>query len=165
MRNKILMYLFIFSLLFCIFIYVNDKRILDSKQAQIESLQNKLEEQELNASEDTQNVVAEDYFNLENNEDAITYFQNRNIEVSNLLLKIEDAIISKNSATEDNPLVPQAGMEGSMRINKIKVLNHKWVIADFTDGTYWGEVFMSYEVSEAGEITFFPEKSFLYPKY
>lgn len=165
MRSKILMYLFIFSLLFCIFIYVNDKRILDSKQAQIESLQNQLDESKAELPEEAQNTVSEDYFNLENNEDAITYFQNKDIEVSNLLLEIEDAIISKNSATEDNPLVPQAGMEGNMRINKIKVLNHKWVIADFTDGTYWGEVFMSYEVSDAGEITFFPEKSFLYPKY
>ena len=113
----------------------------------------------------TNELSSEDYFNLENNEDAITYFQNRDIEVSNLVMKIEDAIISKNSASEDNLLVPHAGMEGNMRINKIKVLNHKWVLADFTDGTYWGEVFMSYDVSEDGTISFYPEKSFLYPKY
>ena len=165
MRNKILMYLFIFSLLFCIFIYVNDKRILDSKEAKIESLQNKLDETQLESEDILEAEGAENYFNLEDNEDAITYFQNRDIEVSNLLSSIEDAIISKNSATEDNPLVPHAGMEGNMRINKIKVLNHKWLIADFTDGVYWGEVFMSYDVADDGEITFVTEKSFLYPKY
>ena len=157
------MYLFIFSLLFIVFIYVNDKRILDSKQEKIEYLQNKLSEAEADQVNSKDIAQAEDYFNLENNEDAITYFEKKEIETKGLILKIEDAIISKNSADEDNPLVPLAGMEGNMRINKIKVLNHKWVIADFTDGTYWGEVFLSYEVDENGEIKFYPEKSFLYP--
>lgn len=165
MRNKILMYLFIFSALFTIFIYVNDKRILDSKQADIERLQKELSEtrNELeNFSETSEN---EDYFGFENNEDAITYFENKGIDSKDLILKIEDAIISKNQAGKDNPLVPHAGMEGNMNINRIKVLNHKWIIADFTDGTYWGEVFLTYEVGENGELKFFPEKSFLYPRY
>lgn len=164
MRSKILMYLFIFALLFCIFIYVNDKRILDAKEQKIEQLEDKLSELELNqvqASESTQ----EDYFNLLDNEDAITYFQNNGVETKGLVAKLEDAIISKNSASNDNPLVPHAGMEGSMRINKIKVLNHKWIIADFTDGAYWGEVFLTYSIQEDGTPVFNTEKSFLYPKY
>lgn len=163
MRNKILMYLFIFSLLFTIFIYVNDKRILDSKQDRIDELENRL----LDAEEEIKNSarLSEDvnYFSLDNNEEAITYFEERGVDTKELKSRIEDAIISKNKAGEDNSLVPQAGMEGNMRINKIKVLNHKWIIADFTDGTYWGEVFLSYEVKGDGEIQFFPEKSFLYP--
>ncbi len=163
MRNKILMYLFIFSVLFTLFIYVNDKRILDAKQEKINRLEEKLAELEADANFSSDVADIEDYFNLQNNEDAITYFENKGIDTQDLILKIEDAIISKNSTEEDNPLVPQAGMEGKMRINKIKVLNHKWIIADFTDGTYWGEVFFSYEVAENGKIEFYPEKSFLYP--
>ena len=164
MRSKILMYLFIFALLFCIFIYVNDKRILDSKQEKIEQLEDKLSEVELN--QDQQSIAtSEDYFNLQDNEDAITYFQNNGVETEGLITKIEDAIISKNSASNDNPLVPHAGMEGSMRINKIKVLNHKWIIADFTDGSYWGEVFLTYTIQEDGGPVFNTEQSFLYPKY
>ncbi|WP_300436062.1 hypothetical protein [Christiangramia sp.] len=165
MRNKILMYLFIFTLLFCIFIYVNDKRILDSKQEKIEYLQTKLAEAEANAESSGINSENEDYFSLENNEDAISYFENKEIYTEDLILNIEDAIISKNKVGEDNPLVPMDGMEGDMRINKIKVLNHKWIIADFTDGSFWGEVFLSYEISDEGEIQFFPEKSFLYPQF
>lgn len=165
MRNKILMYLFIFSVLFTLFIYVNDKRILDAKQEKIDRLEDKLAEMEADVQIQSEVAEVEDYFNLQNNEDAITYFENKGIDTQDLILKVEDAIISKNSAEEDNPLVPQAGMEGKMRINKIKVLNHKWIIADFTDGTYWGEVFLSYEVAEDGEIRFYPEKSFLYPLY
>tara|TARA_B100000953_G_scaffold257741_1_gene222239 strand:- start:1969 stop:2445 length:477 start_codon:yes stop_codon:yes gene_type:complete len=158
------MYLFIFALLFCIFIYVNDKRILDSKQEKIEQLEDKLSEVELN-QEQQSIATSEDYFNLQDNEDAITYFQNNGVETEGLITKIEDAIISKNSASNDNPLVPHAGMEGSMRINKIKVLNHKWIIADFTDGSYWGEVFLTYTIQEDGAPVFNTEQSFLYPKY
>lgn len=164
MGNKILMYLFIFALLFCIFIYVNDKRILDSKQERIESLEEKLEEME-EGDEIPVNAGEGDYFSLKNNEEAITYFENKGLYSEDLILRIEDAIINKNIAGEDNSLVPIDGMEGDMRINKVKVLNHKWVIADFTDGTYWGEVFLSYEIAEDGTIQFFPEKSFVYPQY
>ncbi len=163
MRNKILMYLFIFTLLFAIFIYVNDKRILDAKQEKIGSLETQLAEAE--AEKEIAISKNEDYFSLMGNEDAITYFENKGIDTKDIIARIEDALISNNSATEDNPLVPLAGMEGNMRINKIKVLNHKWVIADFTDGTYWGEVFFTYEVDESGTITFYPENSFIYPTY
>ncbi|MUP45838.1 hypothetical protein E0K83_08770 [Gramella sp. BOM4] len=162
MKSKILMYLFIFTLLFTIFIYVNDKRILDSKENQIQQLQAELEKVEEPALQSSENDLS--YFGFANNEDAITYFENRDIDTENLEAEIEDAIISKNKAGEDNPLVPHAGMEGDMRINRIRVLNHKWIIADFTDGTYWGEVFLSYEIGENGEISFTPEKSFLYPR-
>lgn len=163
MRNKILMYLFIFSLLFTIFIYVNDKRILDSKQNKIENLENRLLDAEQAIDNSSRLAEDEDYFSLKNNEEAITYFETKGIDTEELIARIEDAIISKNKAGEDNPLVPHAGMEGNMSINKIKVLNHKWIIADFTDGTYWGEVFLSYQIEEDGKITFYPEKSFLYP--
>lgn len=163
MGNKILMYLFIFTLLFSIFIYVNDKKILDSKQEKIESLENQLLEAEAGEENIEVASVEEDYFSLKNNEEAISYFENKGIDTQDLLLKIEDAIISQNKVGEDNPLVPLDGMEGDMRINKIKVLNHKWIIADFTDGAYWGEVFLTYEVAENGEISFQPETSFLYP--
>lgn len=162
MRNKILMYLFIFTLLFAIFIYVNDKRILDSKENEITSLKNRLQESEI-YMDSLSTVPQEDYFNLENNEEALSYFEEKGIDTRNLVSRIEDAIISKNKVGEDNPYVPYDGMDGDMKINKIKVLNHKWLIADFTDGTYWGEVFLYYEIGEDGEINFTPEKSFLYP--
>ncbi|MDR5590110.1 hypothetical protein [Christiangramia sp. SM2212] len=164
MRNKILMYLFIFSLLFTIFIYVNDKKILDSKQEKIEILETKLAEAE-SGLEASGNSTEEEYFTLEGNEAALTYFENKGIDPEGIIFKIEDAILSKNNATEDNPIVPMDGMDGVMRINQLKVLNHKWVIADFTDGKHWGEVILSYDISEDGTIEFYSEKSFIYPQY
>lgn len=162
MGKRILIYLFIFALLSVLFIYVNDKRILDDKEEKIEFLQQEVAEAK-KQSDSLVSLEGNDYFNLSKNEEAITYFENRSIDTEELIANIEDAIISQNKAQEDNPLVPYAGMEGNMRINRIKILNHKWIIADFTDGTYWGEVFLSYEVGEDGNISFNSEKSFLYP--
>lgn len=162
MGKRILIYLFIFALLSVLFIYVNDKRILDDKEEKIEFLQQEVAEAK-KQNDSLVSLEGNDYFNLSNNEEAITYFEDRGINTEELIAKIEDAIISQNKAQADNPLVPYAGMEGNMRINRIKILNHKWIIADFTDGTYWGEVFLSYEVGEDGSISFNAEKSFLYP--
>ncbi|HSP12296.1 MAG TPA: hypothetical protein VLO29_07195 [Salegentibacter sp.] len=163
MRNKILMYLFIFSVLFAIFIYVNDKRILDSLQEDLANREVAIERLEA----ENRNLATENdqlrYFSLKENDDAISYFENMGVDSDEVIAKIEDELIGRNLSDEDNELVPYDGMEGSMRFNKINVLNHKWIIADFTDGTYWGEVFFSYEVGEDGQMTFTREKSFLYP--
>ncbi|MFD1095766.1 hypothetical protein [Salegentibacter chungangensis] len=164
MRNKILVYLLIFSVLFVIFIYVNDKRILDARDATIEQLENRSESQEAEIEELRSETQDQTYFSLESNEDALTYFENRGLDPLAIKNKVRDEIISRNRANEDNDLVPFEGMEGPMRINKIKLLNHKWIIADFTDGTYWGEILLSYSVDDQGEISFTPEKSFLYQK-
>ncbi|WP_373056307.1 hypothetical protein [Zunongwangia sp. H14] len=164
MRGRILMYLFIFALLFAIFIYVNDKKILDAKTADITSLENQLEQvqQELDSLNRIKNNNQE-YFSLQGNESALTYLEAHGFSAEKITAAIQDKLISANASTEDNPYVPYEGMEGQMRINKIKILNHRWVLADFTDGTYWGEIFFSYFIEEDGEITLTPEKSFLYP--
>ncbi|MDT0690572.1 hypothetical protein RM549_12300 [Salegentibacter sp. F188] len=163
MRSKILMYLFIFTLLFTIFIYVNDKKILDARDESIAGLERQvtLVKEELDSLKKTN--IEPDYFSIDRNEDALNFFEEREISTEDVKARIQDKLISGNSATEDNPFVPFAGMEGPMRINKIKIVNHKWVLADFTDGTYWGEVFFTYSVEEDGEVNLVPEKSFLYP--
>jgi len=163
MLGKIYMYLFIFMLLFVIFIYVNDKKILDAKEEKIESLQEKISVEEIKNETLLSENLNLNYFSLSQNEEAISYFDNLNINAQDLSHTIEDEIISRNRAGEDNDLVPFKGMEGVMRINKVKVLNHKWIIADFTDGTYWGEVLISYEIDKQNNLNFINEKSFLYP--
>jgi len=50
-----------------------------------------------------------------------------------------------------------------MQINIVRVLNHKWIIADFTDGQFEGELFMTYDINEKGELTYKVAESFLYP--
>jgi hypothetical protein len=53
--------------------------------------------------------------------------------------------------------------EGKMLINNIRLLNHKWIIADFSDGKYWGELFLTYEITGASELKYELKEYFLYP--
>lgn len=158
------MYLFIFMLLFAIFIYINDKKILDAKQDEIENLTERLSEVEIENQVLATKNTGLNHFSMEQNEGAIIYFEKRGVDAGELSRKVEDAIISRNRADEDNDLVPFEGMEGVMRVNKVKVLNHKWIIADFTDGKYWGELLISYDLDENNNLQLTTEKSFLYPQ-
>ncbi len=164
MRNKLLMYLFIFTLVFAIFIYINDKKILDTKEENLQNLEARIAT--LEGEKDSLLIRNSDleYFSLSENEEAISYFENQGMEAVMVIDKIKDEIISKNKSETGNELVPYEGMEGVMRINKIKVLNHRWIIADFTDGTYWGEIFINYYVEENGDMEYITQSSFLYPK-
>lgn len=163
MRSKIFIYLFIFTLMFTIFIYVNDKKILDSRDAQIENLEAKVTSADSLIEELKSNNNELAYFSLSKNEEALTYFENQGINAADLERILVDEIIGRNRANEGNDLIPFEGMDGIMRINKVKVLNHKWIIADFTDGTYWGELFISYDIDEERNLKLNTEKSFLYP--
>ena len=53
--------------------------------------------------------------------------------------------------------------EGKILINKVRLLNHKWIIADFTDGTFWGQMFLTYEIVDKKELKFNRVEYFLYP--
>lgn len=163
MRSKIFLYLFIFTLMFTIFIYVNDKKILDSKDSYIENLENKIAKIEESNNQLLSDNATLSYFSLSQNEEAYTYFEKMGINAAELEALLEDEIIGRNRANEDNDLVPYEGMNGVMRINKVKVLNHKWILADFTDGTYWGELFLMYELDDKNNLRLTTEKSFLYP--
>jgi len=36
-------------------------------------------------------------------------------------------------------------------INKIHVVNHQWILADFTNGTQWGDALLLYQVKANGK--------------
>ena len=163
MKNKILLYLFIFAALFAIFIYVNDKKILDDQIEKIVSLQKQLDE--LEAEEENAKMTgSEDFydFSLKRNEPAITYFEINGFEAAEIERKVQDVLIDMNKSSEDNKMVPFEGMSGPMRINKVKLLNHKWLIANFTDGEHWGEILLKYYINEDGSVEFEALNSFLY---
>tara|TARA_R110002020_G_scaffold21009_2_gene71194 strand:+ start:16936 stop:17352 length:417 start_codon:yes stop_codon:yes gene_type:complete len=91
-------------------------------------------------------VLGMQYFSLENNDDALVYYDH--LKLADPTRYIEDKLLETNEKKGDNPLVPYEGMEGNFKLNKIKVLNHEWIIADFSDGTYWGELMLKYELKE-----------------
>ncbi len=165
MKARIFMYLFIFTVLLVIFQYVNSKNILDNYEE-------KLDRYEANEAEMTKKFMAlEDenldllYFNLENNDDALSYFERDGYKTDELIPFIKDQLISLNEYKGDeHPLVPYASMtEGKILVNKIRMLNHKWIIADFSDGQNWGELLLTYEIDDKKELKFKVVDHLLYP--
>ena len=158
------MYLFVFTVLLVLFQYVNSKNVLDKYETDIRSYKenNAILKDSVNLLEDK--ILDLSYFNLDRNEDALTYFENDGYDVSKLIPFIKDELYTLNEIKGEHPLIPYGSSEGrKMSINNIKLLNHKWIIADFSDGEFWGELFLTYEINEAKELKFKLAESFLYP--
>ena len=161
MKNKITLYLFVFTALVLIFQLVNSKKILDD---QTERLINLKAENEFNVAEllKLQNRLDEvNDFSLEGNEYALSYF--KNIDINDITNRIKDQLYKKNLLMDKDELIPYATMDRTFLINKVKVLNHKWLIANFSDGTLWGELLISFKVDKSSDISFELKEHFLYP--
>src|SRR5699024_4022878 len=144
MKEKIYLYLLMFVTVILVFLYKYQtsvfERQLEDNQA-LERVVNRLKEENRELEVSYSEIA---YFSLEKNESALSYIEEvYSTHPDSLVKQIESYFYDKNGR-EDNPLVPYSGMEGSMQVNKVQVLNHKWVLADFTDGTYWGEMVLEY---------------------
>ena len=163
MKKQLFMYLFLFAILLVIFQYMNEKKIFESQEAKITSLKNKLEK-----AQDSiyllENKIADlTYFNLEDNENALSYLESYRLNPQQVISRITDFIYDQNLQKTDNPLVPYEGVVGLMKINKIKFLNHKWIIADFSDGELWGEMLLEYKIDDKNQLQLNTISSLIYP--
>lgn len=164
MKQRIFIYLFIFSVLIILFQYVNSKRIIEFQNKKIETTQNQLKIYKDSVATLQDDVLNASHFNLEHNEDAISYFENKGYNVETLIPIIKDELYKTNEILGEHPIVPYVASSGrKMMINTVKLLNHKWIIADFSDGVFWGEVFLTYEISASNEVIFNVVESFVYP--
>jgi hypothetical protein len=159
------MYLFVFALLLVVFQYVNSKNILDSYDDKYEKSLEKIAVFQDTISNLRDQVLTLSEFKLDHTEAALTYFEERGFNVEELIPFIKDELYELNIMKgEEHPLIPYASMTGGkMLINSIRLLNHKWIIANFSDGKYWGELFISYEITEDEQLKFKLIDSFLYP--
>lgn len=109
------------------------------------------------------------YFSLEKNENAQNYFNPENapktIQIEKLIPFVSEKLKDFNANPEGNPYTGQEKI-GSNKfiINKVKILNHRWIIADFSDGEYWGEVMLKYFINDDETVSFEIVQSFLYQK-
>lgn len=163
MKNKIFLYLFLFSVLFNIFQYMNQKNIFEIQEKKLNSLTAKSEKL-VDSVETLNNKISDlNYFTFIGNEKAMTYMENMGYEAYSIESHVMNEIYDKNLIKGGNPVVPFEGMNGPMLINKIKFLNHKWLQADFSDGKYWGEVLIEYSINENGQLELTDLASLLYP--
>ncbi|MDX1277563.1 hypothetical protein [Oceanihabitans sediminis] len=164
MKNKIFMYLFIFAALLVLFQYVNSKNVYEADHAKIEKYKAKIEKYKdsIKTAEDKAFHFAE--FSLGYSDEALNYIEKRGYESDELIALIEESLYELNLQEGSNPLVPYDAMSpgGKMIINAIRVLNHKWLICNFTDGEYWGELILRYRIGENGELSFEPIDTLMY---
>ncbi len=142
---------------------MNQKSIFEAQDIKIENLR-----AQVNTAKDSISVLNEkvgdlNYFALQGNENAMSYLESFGYEAADIEALVSDQIYDQNLVKGNNPLVPFEGMNGNMKINKLKFLNHKWIQADFTDGTYWGEMILEYSIDKENGLVLNTIASLLYP--
>lgn len=163
MKRQIFLYLFLFTLLLVIFQYMNEKSIFEAQDIKIENLRAKVETAEDSILKLKDKNAELNYFTLQGNENAMSYLESLGYDAADIETLVSNQIYDQNAIKGNNPLVPFEGMAGEMKINKLKFLNHKWILADFTDGTYWGEMILEYSISADKKLTLNTIASLIYP--
>jgi len=158
------MYLFVFSILLVLFQYVNAKRVFEDMNNKLENYKTLSKKYKDSVGVLQNDILEVSHFNLDRNEDAISYFEADGYKIDELIPFIKDELYKLNEVKGEHPIIPYASSEGrKMLINTVKLLNHKWVIADFSDGEYWGEVLLRFYINDDKTIDFELAESFLYP--
>lgn len=142
---------------------MNEKKIFESQDKKIELLKSKYYKAK-DSIVSMNNALDElNYFTLQGNDNAMSYLESLGFEAIDVENTVSNYIYDQNFSSGNNTLVPFEGINGVMKINKIKFLNHKWILADFTDGKYWGEMILDYYVNKDGSLELNTTASLLYP--
>ena len=142
MRSKIFQYLLIFISLIALYLFVSD---LNKTEAFVASQERMTQRVETLKDSINQLIVAQTdnaYFSLAVNRDAQQAQPDFSPEELQKIL--EEHILSTNDNPKGNPLLSSLGPDWI--INKIHVVNHKWILADFTNGTQWGDALFLYQI-------------------
>ncbi|MBC7643206.1 MAG: hypothetical protein H7174_12885 [Flavobacterium sp.] len=162
MKQSLLLYGLITAVLLNIFTYMFYKGQVDHEHEQYANLEKKLTE--------VQNKLSDaDYFSLDKNQNAQEYFDNADVSKTIDYVKLIPTISNKLMDFNDNPngnIYTGQIQIGANKfiINKIKILNHRWIIADFSDSQNWGECLIKYFVNDDKTIDFETFQSLVYRK-
>ncbi|MFV5695773.1 hypothetical protein ACM55G_10090 [Flavobacterium sp. LB3P122] len=166
MKKSLLLYAFILALLFNVYTYMFLSKEVTFEQDRYKKVTTKLKDS-LNSVKNK--LTDANYFSLEKNENAQNYFESSNsgkiIQYEKLIPFVTEKLLDYNSNPKGNPYVGQDKIGANkFIINKVRILNHRWIIADFSDGEIWGEVLLKYFVNDDDTITFEVNQSLLYQK-
>ena len=147
MRNKIIQYLLIFISLIALYLFVSDM----NKSEAFASSQERMSKRVDTLKDSIAQLVVEQtdnaYFSLAINHDAQQAHPDFSPEeLQNIL---EEHVLSTNDNPNGNPLLSALGSDWI--INKIHVVNHQWILADFTNGTQWGDALIVYQIKSNGK--------------
>jgi len=166
MRRHLFLYLFVFALLTVIYLFVDFRKKYEAFQDDVDALEAKIERLDsvnLQLNDDNFDLS---YFKFSANEEALMYFESQGYDVEALEAKILDALYETNIyAGDEHPLIPYVSMtDRPIVIDKTRILNHKWLIANYTDGGYSGELFINYKVVNKDSISFKLTDYLMFPK-
>lgn len=166
MKKSLLLYSVILVLLMNVFTFMYFSKELDFEQKKLANSEKRAKE---NSDKNTALLADANYFSLERNENAQNYFNPDNatktIQVEKLIPFVTEKLLDLNSNPKGNPYVGQDQIGANkFIINKVRILNHRWIIADFSDGEYWGEVLIKYFVNDDETVSFETIQSLLYQK-
>ena len=167
MKKSLFLYLTILAVLTTLFTYM-----FLSKEVKFQEERYKRTTTKLRDSIDlvTTKLADANYFSLENNDNAQNYFDSsddsKSVKYQELIPVVTEKLLDYNSNPKGNPYTGQDQIgTNKFIINKVKILNHRWIIADYSDGEIWGEVLLKYFVNEDKTIAFEVNQSLLYQKH
>ncbi|OUD35942.1 MULTISPECIES: hypothetical protein [Flavobacterium] len=166
MKKSFLLYLTILAVLSTIFTYMFLSKEVAFEQKRYDKTTKKLRDSIALLSNELQSA---NYFSLEKNENAQNYFESgsndKMIQYEKLIPFVTEKLLDFNANPKGNPYTGQDQIGANkFIINKVKILNHRWIIADYSDGEIWGEVLLKYFVNDDESISFEVNQSFLYQK-
>ena len=160
MKNKILIYLLIFVSIILLFQIVNSGRILKREEVLLGEKVNSITILKSQKNLLENRLEQESYFSLFGNQKSLNALgENYNDSIVSV---IKDALYEINISKNKEDIIPYTDMESVFLINQVKVLNHKWIIANFSDGRIWGELLIEFSIDNK-EIVFKTIDQLLYP--
>ena len=160
MQKRIFLYLFLFAALTAIYLGVSGSNRIEALEEKVSDLEQREETYKDSMEQSLLEILDLQYFSLATNDEALSQYDHLNME--DPAGYISDRLLETNEQQGNNPLVPYEGMNGFFKINKIKILNHKWLICDFSDGKYWGELLIQYELKDNRDVDFTVADHLLY---
>lgn len=158
MKKSLFLYLFIIAVLMNIFTY---KYFTTKTESELNTMSKSVKKVNDSIAMLKTKLGDSDYFSLENNDRAQNYLNQNNLPAFED--KVKQSLLAFNDDAAGNKYVDQPKMgEQKFIINRIKILNHRWIIADYSNGSLWGEVLIKYFVNEDGTISFETIDSYLY---
>ncbi len=166
MKKSLFLYLFILSSLINVFTY---KYFTSKEESQIKAESNsstskKSKDQQVNIVENKDdntnfslltNPSAQHYLSTENNiKDFPVFFE-----------KVKQALINSKKVQKEIVEINKKKLPGATKFSivNVRLLNHSWLIADYTSGGKFGEVLLSYVINGDNSISFEIIKIIVYP--
>jgi hypothetical protein len=160
MRKSLFLYLFIIAALMNVFTY-KYFAVKNATEMQLTTDSNiRLKDSVTLLKND---LLDANVFSLEHNDRAQNYLNQNDLKL--FQDKVKQSLLAYNDDPEGNKYTDQPKMgEQKYIINSIKLLNHRWIIANYSNGQIWGEVLIKYFINEDQTVSFQTMDTYLYPK-